>query len=125
MPIRFRCAYCNQLMGIATRKQGTVVRCPKCSGQVVVPATSETGLTPAPRPTPSGDRPAEVQAGPGSPFEFGDSGSSESMVEPFDVVTADSPAGVFLTSKHLVLAGVLIVISLLSAFFLGWFLRGS
>lgn len=38
MPIRFRCAYCNQLMGIATRKAGQVVGCPKCAGQVVVPA---------------------------------------------------------------------------------------
>src|SRR5215468_8180210 len=37
MPIRFRCAYCNQLMGIARRKAGTVVSCPTCSGQVVVP----------------------------------------------------------------------------------------
>src|SRR5207302_2631857 len=37
MPIRFRCAYCNQLMGIARRKAGTVVRCPNCAGQVVVP----------------------------------------------------------------------------------------
>lgn len=37
MPIRFRCAYCNQLMGIARRKSGTVVRCPTCTGQVVVP----------------------------------------------------------------------------------------
>lgn len=37
MPVRFRCAYCNQLMGISHRKMGTVVRCPKCSGQVVVP----------------------------------------------------------------------------------------
>ena len=37
MPIRFRCAYCNQLMGISRRKIGNVVRCPKCSGQVVVP----------------------------------------------------------------------------------------
>jgi DNA-directed RNA polymerase subunit RPC12/RpoP len=37
MPIRFRCAYCNQLMGIAHRKVGSVVRCPKCSGQVIVP----------------------------------------------------------------------------------------
>jgi phage FluMu protein Com len=39
MPIRFRCAYCNQLMGIARRKAGTVVKCPTCSGQVVVPAS--------------------------------------------------------------------------------------
>jgi hypothetical protein len=37
MPIRFRCAYCSQLMGIARRKAGTVVSCPKCHGQVVVP----------------------------------------------------------------------------------------
>lgn len=46
MPIRFRCAYCNQLMGIARRKAGTVVRCPTCSGQVVVPdpgAAAEAG----------------------------------------------------------------------------------
>jgi DNA-directed RNA polymerase subunit RPC12/RpoP len=38
MPIRFRCAYCNQLLGISRRKAGTVVRCPTCAGQVVVPA---------------------------------------------------------------------------------------
>src|SRR5438132_6458859 len=41
MPIRFRCAYCNKLLGIARRKAGTVVRCPTCAGQVVVP-TVET-----------------------------------------------------------------------------------
>jgi hypothetical protein len=37
MPIRFRCAYCNQLLGISRRKAGQVVRCPTCAGQVVVP----------------------------------------------------------------------------------------
>jgi DNA-directed RNA polymerase subunit RPC12/RpoP len=37
MPIRFRCAYCNQLLGISRRKAGTVVRCPTCAGQVIVP----------------------------------------------------------------------------------------
>lgn len=41
MPIRFRCAYCQQLMGIARRKAGTVVTCPKCAGQVVVPKPEE------------------------------------------------------------------------------------
>lgn len=45
MPIRFRCAYCNQLMGISHRKVGTIVRCPKCSGQVVVPHMDETPET--------------------------------------------------------------------------------
>ena len=47
MPIRFRCAYCNQLMAIATRKAGTVVRCPKCAGEVIVPAPPE-GSPPEP-----------------------------------------------------------------------------
>jgi DNA-directed RNA polymerase subunit RPC12/RpoP len=37
MPIKFRCAYCNQLMGISRRKAGTVVSCPTCKGQIVVP----------------------------------------------------------------------------------------
>jgi len=37
MPIRFRCAYCNQLLGISRRKAGTVVRCPTCTGRVIVP----------------------------------------------------------------------------------------
>jgi phage FluMu protein Com len=41
MPIRFRCAYCNQLLGIAHRKAGTVVRCPTCNGKVVVPSPPE------------------------------------------------------------------------------------
>jgi hypothetical protein len=44
MPIRFRCAYCNQLLGISRRKAGTVVRCPTCAGQVIVPA--EDAATP-------------------------------------------------------------------------------
>lgn len=56
MPIRFRCAYCNQLMGISHRKAGTVVRCPKCAGQVVVPeeaASPEASPEPGAGPSPS------------------------------------------------------------------------
>ena len=49
MPIRFRCAYCNQLMGISRRKAGTVVRCPSCSGQVVVPNPSAEPTVDHPR----------------------------------------------------------------------------
>src|SRR5207302_8889691 len=57
MPIRFRCAYCNQLMGISRRKAGTVVRCPSCSGQVVVPnpsaePTEKPHEAPSPKPVP-------------------------------------------------------------------------
>ena len=41
MPIRFRCAYCKQLMGIGRRKAGAIVRCPRCAGEVIVPAGHE------------------------------------------------------------------------------------
>ncbi len=50
MPIKFRCAYCNQLLGIARRKAGSVVKCPTCSGQVVVPTLEEVGQVPEHRP---------------------------------------------------------------------------
>ncbi len=62
MPIKFRCAYCNQLMGIARRKAGTVVRCPACSGQVVVP-------NPSGEPT---EKPPEPPAGEPELFERSD-----------------------------------------------------
>src|SRR3954468_21726256 len=66
MPIRFRCAYCNQLMGIARRKAGTVVRCPTCAGQVIVP-------TPGPA-VPEPPRPNKAPKPPGGPalLEQGD-----------------------------------------------------
>jgi hypothetical protein len=38
MPIRFRCEHCDQLMGIARRKAGTLVRCPNCQKEVHVPS---------------------------------------------------------------------------------------
>ena len=41
MPIRFRCPECNALLGIATRKQGTTIHCPKCCQQIVVPITHD------------------------------------------------------------------------------------
>lgn len=37
MPIRFRCVYCDKLLGIATRKAGTVVNCPQCGQPLIVP----------------------------------------------------------------------------------------
>jgi DNA-directed RNA polymerase subunit RPC12/RpoP len=46
MPIRFRCSYCNQLLGISRRKSGTSVRCPTCAGQVLVPEQDESSTVP-------------------------------------------------------------------------------
>ena len=37
MPIRFRCVYCDKLLGIAKRKAGAVVNCPQCGQPLIVP----------------------------------------------------------------------------------------
>src|SRR5262249_29376644 len=41
MPIRFRCSYCNRLLGIATRKAGTETTCPHCGYTITVPVPQE------------------------------------------------------------------------------------
>ena len=40
MPIQFRCASCQQLLGIAKRKAGSHVDCPNCKKKILVPAVS-------------------------------------------------------------------------------------
>jgi len=37
VPIRFRCFECNQLLGVSRSKAGTVVSCPKCAAELIVP----------------------------------------------------------------------------------------
>jgi phage FluMu protein Com len=46
MPIRFRCVYCDKLLGIARRKAGSVVNCPQCNQPLIVP-TPEAEPEPA------------------------------------------------------------------------------
>lgn len=41
MPIRFRCTFCNRLLGIATRKAGTDTTCPHCGFALTVPTPTE------------------------------------------------------------------------------------
>jgi hypothetical protein len=48
MPIRFRCQYCQQLLGIARRKAGSLVRCPTCQRDVEVPPVQEPNATEQP-----------------------------------------------------------------------------
>jgi phage FluMu protein Com len=59
MPIRFRCRYCNQLMGIARRKAGMTVQCPTCHAQLVVPQEEAEENPPA--PAPAGPAPATTE----------------------------------------------------------------
>ncbi|HWG45316.1 MAG TPA: hypothetical protein VN688_21310 [Gemmataceae bacterium] len=60
MPIRFRCRYCNQLMGISRRKAGEKVHCPTCHAEVVVPPPEGEEPSAVPPPQPVGGVPAPL-----------------------------------------------------------------
>lgn len=47
MPIKFRCEKCGQLLGIARRKAGTDVACPRCQRMITVPAEEYSESSPA------------------------------------------------------------------------------
>jgi phage FluMu protein Com len=66
MPIRFRCVYCDKLLGIARRKAGSVVNCPQCNQPLIVP-------TPDAEPEPTAANVGgTVNASPGKLFERDD-----------------------------------------------------
>ncbi len=145
MPVRFRCAYCSQLLGIARRKAGTVVRCPTCAGQVVVPNSEggdprERGPDDEPlfersdfddlfhAPVAGGDprtggSAAEAAAPAAAPAgAWGTHGEPE--LEPLDVPRGEAagvgslgrPPGIFLSPKLATLLTVVAVVALAVAF---------
>ena len=67
MPIRFRCVYCDKLLGIAKRKAGAVVNCPQCGQPLIVPTPE-----PEPEPTAAASQPAAPPRRPGKLFEQDD-----------------------------------------------------
>ena len=144
MPIRFRCAYCQQLMGIARRKAGAVVRCPRCAGELIVPPTQEipggNGAAPLHDPAESeefgeelaalepaardaGARPAPNPLMPLPPYANAPvaAGQQSSMGEPAGISAAWNvrKSGVFMPTPMLVVALALLVASLAVMFGLG------
>jgi hypothetical protein len=139
MPIRFRCAYCNQLMGIARRKAGTVVRCPNCAGQVIVPTPAGEASAPQ-TPTPKSSagplifedddidklfEPKALEPAPAKPSNpppaiF----PTEAPVPAFDVqpvtVSRQRNPGILLTPATLTVLGICIVLVIGLAFLLGF-----
>jgi hypothetical protein len=82
MPIRFRCAYCNQLLGISRRKAGTVVRCPGCAGQVVVPSLEDAGLSDKNLPKPPAGSPGAFEGNDIDRMLEGTAGEQPSVIHP-------------------------------------------
>jgi phage FluMu protein Com len=86
MPIRFRCDYCNRLLGIARRKAGTETNCPHCGYTITVPVPDDEAedsadaqnideidallnppMSPPPPPPPKPARPERPQSSTVSP----------------------------------------------------------
>jgi hypothetical protein len=144
MPIRFRCVYCNQLLGISRRKAGTIVRCTSCEGQLIVPDPIEGPTEPAPKdpevqPTAAGEPPA------GPKPDIFEQGDFDALLEPYrssspaavasppksssarpkevvpspapaNVVPAIQPAGLVLSRAQLTVISVVLVLTLGLAF---------
>lgn len=124
-------------MGIARRKAGQVVRCPRCAGQVVVPAGESVLKAPAENPTPLPPQPPASSLFDQENFSRL-LGPAAAPPRPPPVATFEPPAqpashydaeplhdpvelrGVFLTPGLLTLAGVLIIVLMGAAFFVGW-----
>ncbi|MCS6851134.1 MAG: hypothetical protein NZ700_08210 [Gemmataceae bacterium] len=148
MPIRFRCSYCNQLMGIARRKAGTVVRCPSCHGELVVPQPDDEAPPPpkphhaggspptsanpfeqsdfdrvleVPRPGPAPDKTAGVAPRPDDRPAAGAAINVERLSpEELQKLAANRP-GILLTPRRAAVLGVLVVLLLAGAFLGGVF----
>ena len=87
-PIRFRCFECNQLLGVTRSKAGTVVSCPKCATELIVPEPEDEVIPPrAPEIATSTIEPPRPTA-PKPPAEPGlDSGISSELpdIRPEDI----------------------------------------
>lgn len=47
MPIQFRCPNCNQMLSISTRRAGSMIVCPACTEETLVPAADGAPVPPA------------------------------------------------------------------------------
>ena len=91
--LKFRCYRCNQLLGATPNKAGSVVTCPKCSAELLIPVPElrpEEGSTVQARPA-APDRPkARADARPKAEPEF--AAPSESIASATAVQSAPKPS---------------------------------
>ena len=128
MPIRFRCAYCNQLMGIARRKAGQVVKCPKCAGEIIVPVPEGGADEPEATEQPAGlggafDAANFDPAAAVSPAPDNAATAAAERQTPMPMAPPPPPApkryGVFLSIGMLCISIVVIILLLTLMFVLG------
>ncbi len=96
MAIRFRCRHCDTLMSIATRKAGSVVSCPSCNAEILVPAADQISAQGLENllasPEPAGENPApEELVEPTSPEPTEEIAFSEYREQATDRHLPDAP----------------------------------
>jgi hypothetical protein len=141
MPIRFRCVYCNQLLGISRRKAGTIVRCTTCEGQLIVPDPNdpvttepaepkETGIPSIPPPAGHADggrlferddfdailEPLAAVASPPAPPAKSKRSSTSAPPAPVGPAPPKSAPVLVLTRQRLTIVSVVLVLGLGLAF---------
>ena len=125
MPIRFRCAYCSQLMAIAKRKAGTVVKCPKCTGEIIVPVPEDEAPSEEPFPDPALEPAPEPVAIP--PQEPPTEALTETTTQAIEAPAAPQPmapepprqVGIFLSIGTLAVSIVVVILMFILLFVLG------
>jgi phage FluMu protein Com len=93
MPIRFRCTSCRKLLGIARRKAGTVVKCPDCGSDLIVP-TEVTTTLPARggrRPAAGGSTPEPIPRTPPPPPKHATNGTGAAVKTPESMPLFERP----------------------------------
>ncbi len=138
MPIRFRCQYCSQLLGIARRKAGSQVACPTCRRSLTVPQ-EEAAAVPGPSepppvpPPPPAPAPAlferedfeQLLNGPGAPSLMGPAPvpppapaawSAPPPYAPSPGVLAPQEAGIVLSPARATVLTVVLILALAVAF---------
>lgn len=130
MPIRFRCAYCNQLMAISRRKAGTVVSCPKCAGDIIVPTPDATASHQANTDQPNQafdemdfdallEQPANLAPTVNAPDEASANSRKEPVSESNPPIPSIQRRGIFIPFRGLLIGCFLEVLLLVVVFVIG------
>jgi ribosomal protein S27E len=113
MPIRFRCADCGQLMSIATRKAGAVIRCTRCARELIVPIPDgQAPVEPAGQAFESADFDVELEKTMSAP---------PGAAAPPAPLAESRPAGIFLSAALLCVCVAIVVLLLVAMFAAGFF----
>lgn len=103
-------------MGIAKRKAGSVVKCPKCGGEIIVPVPE--GSEPATdAPEPAGDSAEPVHESPNP--DASETAATEPAPSPPAEPRPPARVGVFLSVATLAISIVVIVLLLILVFVFG------